>query len=51
MVDLLRQFDTNGNLVMNQSALGAAPATKLKIPTLGDAASNGFLAAPGSTMK
>jgi hypothetical protein len=51
MVDLLRQFDTNGNLVMNQSALGAAPVTKLKVPPLGDAATNGLLAAPGSTMK
>jgi hypothetical protein len=51
MVDLLKQFDANGKLMVNQSALGSAPATKLQVPSLGDAVTNGFLAAPGTAMK
>jgi hypothetical protein len=51
MVDLLKQFDANGNLVLNQSATGAVPVTKLKVPGLGDGATTGFLATPGLTSK
>ena len=44
MVDVLRQFDANGNAVLSAASLGVAPATKLKVPGLGDAAKNGMLA-------
>jgi hypothetical protein len=44
MVDLLKQFDANGNLMRAQPALGAAPVTSLKAPTLGDLVGNGQLA-------
>jgi hypothetical protein len=48
MVDLLKQFDANGDSVLNQSTLGAAPVTKLKIPALGDVVSEGLLASSAS---
>jgi hypothetical protein len=44
MVDLLKQFDSDGKMLLNQSALGAAPVTKLNVPTLGDAFTHGVLA-------
>jgi len=44
MVDLLKQFDSDGKMLLNQPALAAAPATKLNVPTLGDAFTHGVLA-------
>jgi hypothetical protein len=44
MVDVLRQFDANGNAVLGAASLGVAPVTKLNVPGLGDALKNGILA-------
>jgi hypothetical protein len=44
MVDMLRQFDANGNAVLGAASLGVAPVTKLNVPGLGDAVKNGMLA-------
>jgi hypothetical protein len=44
LVDVLRQFDPDGNLVLNKTANTAAPDTKLKVPSLGEALTGGLLA-------
>ena len=44
LVDVLRQFDPDGNLVLNKLANSAAPDTKLKVPSLGEAVTGGLLA-------
>ncbi|MEI7516549.1 MAG: hypothetical protein WCK81_14270, partial [Betaproteobacteria bacterium] len=48
MVDLLKQFDSSGNVVLNASTTSAAPSTKLNVPALGNAVTNGILALGGN---
>jgi len=48
MVDLLKQFDSSGHGVLNPSTTSAAPSTKLNVPALGNAVTNGILALGGN---
>jgi len=48
MVDVMKQFDANGNLVAKPDAAAASLGKTLTLPGIQDPANNGFLAAGGA---